>query len=293
MAVSLVKQYTQLINQYLTGLLHSDSRLHDKLYESMNYSLLAGGKRIRPLLFLLTLHLLGLEPENYLDAAAAIECVHTYSLIHDDLPAMDNDDLRRGMPTNHKVFGAGMATLAGDGLLTYAFELLAGLKDTSPEVRVELVSLMASAAGPAGMIGGQAQDISSTEDSRQTLEELRFMDFCKTGRLLCLPIDMACAIGKAPVDVRKRLHAFAVHLGLLFQITDDLLDAEGETEELGKMAGQDTALHKSTFVTELGLSEAHRMAEEEERLALEALAAFGDRASVLTGLAEKILTRKK
>ncbi len=275
MIQSIMAEKKALIDRYLETILSPDCGEHKILYEAMNYSLLAGGKRIRPSLFLLLLEEGGLDPEMYMDAACALECIHTYSLIHDDLPAMDNDEFRRGRLTNHKVYGAGMATLAGDGLLTFAFQLLSRQKGISPDVCCELVRILAEAAGPAGMVGGQAQDISS-EHRRLSLEELRVMDACKTGCLLCAPVDMAAAVLSLPGEERDILAQWGRHIGLLFQITDDMLDVSGTLEQMGKKSGQDEVMDKPTYVTVLGYGEAARKAQDEAQQA----AALADRLPV-------------
>ena len=264
---NVLKEKQKIINEHLSALLVSDSPSHHTLYQAMNYSLLAGGKRIRPTLFLLVLDMLGVNSSRYLDIACAIEWIHTYSLIHDDLPCMDNDDYRRGRLTNHKVFGPAMATLAGDGLLTYAFEFLTCGSQVSPVKQSRLVYILAKAAGPSGMVGGQAQDIES-ENRKQTVKELKVMDSCKTGCMLTSPVDMASVLADCEKTEYDALHSFSVHLGLLFQITDDLLDATSSLETMGKKAGQDEKLDKSTYVSELGIDGARQMAEEEASAAL-------------------------
>ena len=263
-----------------------------RLRESMNYSLLAGGKRLRPVLCLSCASLFGVEVQKAMPFAAGIELIHTYSLIHDDLPAMDNDDYRRGRPTNHKVFGAGMATMAGDGLLTFAFELLAGEQQIAPALRCELISILAKAAGPEGMVGGQAHDIES-EGRTLTLPELQLMDHCKTGCLLTAPVDMALAMTESSEEEKNLLHAFAVHVGLLFQMTDDLLDVNGHLDEMGKMPHQDAADHKSTYVSLLGKERTKALAEEEARHAKEILGRVDRDTSLLTELVDMLLVRTK
>ena len=280
------------INQRLAEILVSDCSAHQKLYDAMNYSLNAGGKRIRPFLFLEVLDILGVESDQYLDVACAIECVHTYSLIHDDLPAMDNDDYRRGKPTNHKIYGAGMATMAGDGLLTYAFELLMAQKQIEPSLRCELAMLLAKAAGPSGMVGGQAHDIDA-EGKSLTLPELQLMDHSKTGCLLCLPVDMAVCLAGISREEGKVWHTFANHLGLLFQITDDLLDVNGHLDEMGKMPNQDQLDNKSTYVTILGKEKAFALAKEEAKAAKEVLQQVGKHTTTLEELVDMLLVRTK
>ena len=287
-----LKTKQKLINDRLAVLLKADRVEHKTLYDAMNYSLLAGGKRIRPFLFLTVLDVLGVDSSRYMDAACALECVHTYSLIHDDLPAMDNDDYRRGRLTNHKVFGAGMATQAGAGLLTFAFQLLAEEKEVPSHVRIKLIDILARAAGPMGMVGGQAHDMEA-EGKHLTLDELKTLDACKTGCLLTAPVSMACAIAGTAMKERLLLENFAIHLGLLFQITDDLLDETGNLEDMGKMPGQDEKDHKSTFTTILGLEKAKAFAEEEAALAKEALAKLPFDSTILYELIELMVHRKK
>lgn len=292
MIQQILHEKKQRIEERLRGLLVTEEAAHQKLYEAMNYSLLAGGKRIRPSLFLMVLDVFGIESDRFMDAACAIECVHTYSLIHDDLPQMDNDDYRRGQLTNHRVFGAGMATMAGDGLLTFAFELLAGMEGADPLMRNRLILLLARAAGPDGMVGGQAQDIEA-ENQHLTVEALRTMDRCKTGCLLCAPIDMAAVLaGASPADA-ERLHRYGMHLGQLFQITDDLLDVSGTMEEMGKQPGQDAVMNKMTYLSLLGVNGAKDMAAQEARAATEALSGLDIDTAPLGELAMYLLHRVK
>lgn len=291
MIEEILREKKALTEARLGELLKTDMPAHETLFASMNYSLLAGGKRIRPALFLMTLDLLGEDSAKYIDAACALECVHTYSLIHDDLPQMDNDDYRRGRLTNHKVFGAGMATMAGDGLLTAAFSILAQM-DLSAEIRCRLIEILADAAGPSGMVGGQAQDIEA-EGKTLTEGELRTLDACKTGCLLAAPVEMASVIAEIENDKAAALYSYALHLGLLFQIVDDILDVTGDLQEMGKKPGQDAADHKSTWATLLGLTEARRAAADEAAGAKEALSSFGEEAAPLRELADYLLSRTK
>ena len=266
MIEDLIQQKQNLINKYLKTLLKPDYREHQILFDSMNYSLMAGGKRIRPFLFLFLLDILGNDSKKYLDIAAAIECIHTYSLIHDDLPAMDNDDYRRGKPTNHKKFGSGIATMAGDGLLTVAFTLIVDNRTLTAEEKIKLIHILSVAAGPFGMVAGQAHD-KSVEGQEIDLKELQLIDYCKTGCLLCAPIDMAMAISKVSEEEKDALHEFGKHLGLLFQITDDLLDVAGDLSVMGKMPGQDVTDKKITYVTMLGIYETKYFAQQEIKVA--------------------------
>ncbi|KHD85992.1 polyprenyl synthetase family protein [Heyndrickxia ginsengihumi] len=222
------------------------------LKEAMNYSLQAGGKRIRPLLLLSTIHALGEEIEKGIQAACSLEMIHTYSLIHDDLPAMDNDDLRRGKPTNHKVFGEAIAILAGDGLLTYSFQCLAKDPLLTLEQKVALLELLAQSAGPEGMVGGQVADMEG-ENKSLTLEELQYIHENKTGKLLSYSVLAGAIIGGATEEQQALFHQFSQHLGLAFQIQDDILDIEGDQEKIGKPVGSDQSNHKSTYPSLLTL----------------------------------------
>ena len=282
----------QLINKRLSSLLVPTTSKHKTLYDSMNYSLLLEGKRIRPVLFLIILEMLGVEAELYMDVACAIECIHTYSLIHDDLPCMDNDDYRRGKPTNHKIFGEAIAVLAGDGLLTYAFQLLVENQQVNASKKAQLVYLLSKAAGPSGMVGGQAQDIEA-EEKNQSLKDLQIMDTCKTGKLLTVAVDMASYLAGSDILLQQTLHEFSIHLGILFQITDDLLDINSTLVSMGKDANRDTLLNKSTYVTELGVEGAQKMANQEAELALNSLSKINADTSLLKQLVHYILNRKE
>lgn len=286
----ILREKKNLIDHSLSVLLHSDSPAHDTLFKAMNYSLLAGGKRIRPALYCMVLDSFGLDSSDYMEPACAIECLHTYSLIHDDLPAMDNDDYRRGKLTNHRVFGAGMATQAGDGLQAFAFHLLASDQKLSASLRCELLVLLSYAIGPCGMVGGQAQDI-EMEGRHVSLADLRELDRCKTGALICASVDMAAATADAEPSVRHALHTYGQHLGLLFQITDDLLDVNGHLDEMGKNPHQDEIDHKATYVTILGAEEARRLAEKEAALARESISSLEEPFEPLQELVNYILNR--
>ncbi|MBP3952300.1 polyprenyl synthetase family protein [Bacillus suaedae] len=234
-----------------------------ELKQSMLYSLNAGGKRIRPALLNATLHSFGKPVEIGLDVACAIEMIHTYSLIHDDLPSMDDDDLRRGKPTNHKVYGEAIAILAGDALLTYSFEIISKLSEPTltAEQKLQLISEIAKAAGPEGMVGGQVADIAG-EKRTLTLDELMYVHDHKTGDLLtCSIISGAILAGASEKDVIY-LRKFSKELGLLFQIKDDILDVEGDAETIGKPVGSDTDNNKSTYPNLLGLDGAKRKLTE-------------------------------
>ncbi len=233
------------------------------LRDAMAYSLEAGGKRLRPLLLFATLHAFGKEREFGIGAACALEMIHTYSLIHDDLPCMDDDDLRRGKPTNHKVFGEAMAVLAGDGLLTYAFQVVSAYnhEGISSEIKLRLALELAKAAGPEGMVAGQVADMEA-EGKHLTLNELEYIHKHKTGRLLEFAVLAGAIIAGATKEEEEKLLVFAKYVGLAFQIRDDILDVEGTEEEIGKPIGSDASNEKSTYTTLFAIDEAKSILEE-------------------------------
>jgi geranylgeranyl diphosphate synthase, type II len=223
-----------------------------ELKESMLYSLQAGGKRVRPMLLYAVLDSYKQNKENGDSAASAIEMIHTYSLIHDDLPAMDNDDLRRGKPTNHKVFGDATAILAGDALLTHSFELIASDTNLNDKVKVDIIRLLSKAAGASGMVGGQMADMLG-EGKNLSAEDLEEIHRHKTGDLLAVALQMGAVIAGAEAEEQECLHRFGKHIGLSFQIKDDLLDVEGDEKIIGKPVGSDEGNDKNTYVRLLGL----------------------------------------
>lgn len=230
------------LTKQLSKILSTES----SLYQSMNYSVAAGGKRIRPLLLLATIQSLGGNVASGFPVAVALEYIHTYSLIHDDLPAMDDDALRRGKPTNHMVYGEAMAILAGDGLLTYAFEMIGESPDLTEGQRVKLMTGLAKAAGPTGMVLGQVEDMEG-EKTQLPLEALQKVHQKKTGELLKFAAYAGGVVAQVDATTEKILTAFASHLGLAFQIRDDILDVVGTTAELGKETGMDSIHQKSTY----------------------------------------------
>ncbi len=262
-----------------------------KLHEAMRYSVFAGGKRIRPVLCLAVAEGLGGHREAFLRAASAIELLHTYSLIHDDLPALDNDSLRRGKPTSHKVFGEGMAILAGDALLTLAFEWMgtAG-RSFDPSRGLEAVELFARVSGPAGMVGGQVLDVES-EHLQVTPERLRTIHRLKTGALIRGSVEIGAILGGASPDERERFRTFGEEIGVLFQIVDDILDVEGDVSVLGKTPGSDVRKGKATFPSILGIQVAKDLADKAERQAIDALGNLGKTIPVLVELARFIRRR--
>jgi geranylgeranyl diphosphate synthase, type II len=260
--------------------------------ESMIYSLEAGGKRIRPLLLFATLDAFGLDPKKGLLAASAIEMIHTYSLIHDDLPSMDNDDLRRGKPTNHKVFGEAIATLAGDALLTYSFEVIGYIPPdiASNETKIKLVIELAKAAGTEGMVGGQVADMEG-EGKSLTLEELEYIHIHKTGKLLGFSVLAGAIIAGANQNQLENFSAFAHHLGLAFQIQDDILDLIGNQQVIGKTVGSDTTNLKSTYPKLLSLEGAHTALQKQINMAKEFLSKTGMKTDLLIEIIELVATR--
>ncbi len=260
------------------------------LKESMLYSLKAGGKRIRPLFVLAVLELYNKNLKDGLTVGSVVEVIHTYSLIHDDLPSMDNDDFRRGKPTNHKVYGEALATLAGDALNTLAFGILARM-DVSAEKRIELVNLLSKAAGAEGMVGGQVLDMEG-EKRQLNLAELEHVHVNKTGALLRFSIEAGAVLADVTQKNRETLKEYAHHIGLAFQIQDDILDIEGTTEELGKTAGKDVASDKSTYPALLSLDGAKEKLTEHYQHAINALDKLEVDSSLLREFAAYIVHRK-
>jgi geranylgeranyl diphosphate synthase, type II len=239
------QKYKQKLEETMVGYVQTKN-MPSTIKEAMVYSLEAGGKRIRPVLLLAVIEGFKKDPELGLKTAAALEMIHTYSLIHDDLPSMDDDDLRRGKPTNHKVFGEAMAILAGDGLLTHSFGLIAEDPLITSDQKVKLIGLLAQSAGPEGMVGGQVADIEG-ENKKLSVEELETIHVHKTGKLLIFSVLAGAVIAGASVEEQARLERFAHHIGLAFQIQDDILDIEGEEELIGKRTGSDESKQKSTY----------------------------------------------
>jgi farnesyl diphosphate synthase len=282
----------KLTDSIIDRLLRAPPGLEARVYEAMRYSALAPGKRLRPLLVLASARLFGVARRSALQVAAAIEMVHAYSLIHDDLPAMDNSDLRRGRPTCHKAFDDATAVLAGDGLLTLAFEVLSH-PDThgDPAVRCELVAALAAAAGAAGMVGGQMIDLIA-ETQILELGAITRLQRMKTGALIAFSCEAGAILAKAPHEVRVALRGYAHDLGLAFQIADDLLDVEGSAEETGKPVGADAAAGKATFVSILGAERARAQAELLINQAVAHLDLFEQRAELLRQVARFVIDRR-
>ena len=282
----------RLIDSLLDGLLKSPLGLESRVYDAMRYSALAPGKRLRPLLVLASARLFGVARRSALQVAAAIEMVHAYSLIHDDLPAMDNSDLRRGRPTCHKAFDEATAVLAGDGLLTMAFEALSHPDaHGSPVVRCELVAALAAAAGGAGMVGGQMIDLIA-EKTPLDIGAITRLQRMKTGALIAFSCESGAILAQAPHELRLALRGYAHDLGLAFQIADDLLDVEGSASETGKPVGADAAAGKATFVSILGVERARAQAELLVGQAVAHLDLFEQRAELLRQVARFVIDRR-
>jgi farnesyl diphosphate synthase len=281
-----------LTDSLLDRLLVAPRDLEARVYEAMRYAALSPGKRLRPFLVLAGARLFAVDRRCALQVAAAIEMVHAYSLVHDDLPAMDDSDLRRGRPTCHKEFDEATAILAGDGLLTRAFEVLAH-PDThaDPAVRCELVAALAAAAGAAGMVGGQMIDLIA-EHRQLDIGAITRLQRMKTGALIAFACEAGAVLAKAPLEARTALRGYAHDLGLAFQIADDLLDVEGSAAETGKPVGADAAAGKATFVSILGVDQARRQAERLIGQAVTHLDLFGARAELLGEAARFVISRR-
>lgn len=263
-----------------------------KVMEAMRYSALSGGKRLRPFLTVECASLFGVSPDAAMHTAAAIECVHTYSLIHDDLPSMDNDDMRRGKPSCHKQFGEAAAILAGDGLLTFAMQLLADpMVHADPSVRCQLITALTKASGVHGMVGGQMMDLDA-EAQDLDVDEIIRLQRLKTGEMFAVSCEAGGILGKAPDQQLRKLSRYAHDMGLAFQITDDLLDVEGTREETGKEVGKDHAAGKATLVSILGVERAREQAETLATQAITHLNGFGSKADRLRSLAEYVVSRR-
>ncbi len=283
------------IERYLMGLRFSGEPTTGGLAEAMRYSLLGGGKRVRPVLALATARAIGMDPASVLPLAAAIELIHTYSLIHDDLPAMDDDDLRRGRPTCHRAFGEHVAILAGDGLYAEAFRLVLSRQAGEPARILAAVGELAAATGVEGMVGGQYLDVSDATPAGG--EGLRRLHELKTGRLIGAAVECVLLLGAMPRSATIAFCGFAAELGVLFQIVDDILDVTGTDADLGKPRGSDERHGKRTYVSEFGLDQARVLAGQSHRKARAALAGAADtagpqsRATELEQITDFIYTR--
>ena len=286
--------WISIVNTAIDRLLYFDECPQKTVFEAMKYSLSAGGKRLRPILALAVCELLEGNENEIIPFACAIEMIHTYSLIHDDLPAMDNDDYRRGRLTNHKVFGEAIAILAGDGLLNTAFEIM--LDETLKSGinllnKLKAINLIAASAGVKGMIGGQTIDMES-EGKKIDSKLLKTMHRCKTGALIKAPIISSAYICKAENGILSVLEEYSKHIGLAFQIKDDILDVEGDSKVMGKNAGSDMENTKTTFITLYGIDKSKRMLADLINKAVECMGIFGDNGLFLKELALYISNRK-
>jgi len=291
---SYLRERAALVDQALDRWLPGAEILPARLHEAMRYSVFAGGKRLRPILIFAACEAVGGQPDRVLHAACAMEMIHTYSLIHDDLPAMDDDDFRRGRPTNHKVFGEANAILAGDALLTEAFRLLAdpeANRGIEPGVTLKVIEIIARCAGSQGMVGGQVVDMES-EGRPIDFATLQYIHTRKTGALFLASIQAGALLGGGNETQLAALTRYGETAGLAFQIADDILDIVGNQAELGKDVGSDQARGKATYPALLGMSEARRRAEELRDLALAALEPLGPAAEPLRAIASYIVDRK-
>lgn len=280
------EQLTDKMNDLLP---EPDERKESRLFEAMRYSTLQGGKRLRPLLTVLSANLFGVSRFSSLQTAAAIEFVHAYSLIHDDLPAMDNDDMRRGQPSCHKKFDEATAILAGDALLTLAFEVLSDSSThASAPIRCDLIKTLAAASGCRGMVGGQILDLLSEKEAFAVNDIIRLQRM-KTGALFAISCEAGAILGNAAPNLRNALRGYAYDLGLAFQITDDLMDVEGPSKESGKIVHEE----KATLVHAMGYEKAHEQAKVLAQQAVSHLAPFQERADLLCDLANYVIDRER
>jgi geranylgeranyl diphosphate synthase type II len=281
-----------LVDQALKAVFREPQGPAADVVRAMTYSLFAGGKRLRPILCIGGAEAVGKEGRTVLPFACSLELIHTYSLIHDDLPAMDNDDLRRGKPTNHKVFGEAVALLAGDGLLTEAFRLMAGMSEVNPHSLLKVIQLVGSAAGYQGMVGGQVVDIQS-EGKPVDASLVNFIHFHKTGALIQASVTSGAILGEGTKDQVKGISSYGERIGLAFQIADDILDVEGDSETMGKGVGGDARKKKITFPAVVGLQKAKEIQSRLVAEAVDALRAFDEKADPLRDIAVYIIERKK
>lgn len=286
-----LRKRTELVDKALDRYVPELDNPQGEIYKAMRYSLFAGGKRLRPILMLETAKMCGGSWEDVEPFACAMEMIHTYSLIHDDLPAMDNDDLRRGMPTSHIKFGEDMAILAGDALLNKAFEIVSSHNYDNPCKAMRAISVLSASSGTEGMIGGQVVDLKS-EGVKIPLERLRYIHLLKTGALIRSSCIIGAVMAGAGDEDIAAIDDFAVNLGIAFQIQDDILDVIGSEEDLGKPIGSDDECGKNTYVTVCGLEKSLESVKEFSEKAKQALAPFGNRAGFLIRLTEYLTDRR-
>ena len=298
-----LKEYAQIINARLEELMPEAA---EGAYENggrpwivnnaMRYSVMAGGKRLRPAMLMAAVEMLGGDMEIALDYGCAVEMIHTYSLIHDDLPGMDNDTLRRGRPTNHVVFGEGQAILAGDGLLNNAFEVMLNAALRADSNHWQLIAAareIAEGAGARGMVGGQCMDLYCEREHVSGIEQLNYIHINKTARMFMHPLRAAALISGANGAAIEALTRYGEAFGIMFQAADDLLDVEGDAAELGKSIGKDAEAGKLTCISEYGVEGTRALVEQKRREALEALEMFGEKAAFFAELVNSMLGRKK
>ncbi|MCW8929274.1 MAG: (2E,6E)-farnesyl diphosphate synthase [Gammaproteobacteria bacterium] len=287
----LTRQYQKRVDHALEELIKNTSNIATKLHQAMHYSVFNGGKRVRPLLVYLTGQALNIPTEHQDTSACAVELIHCYSLVHDDMPAMDDDNLRRGKPTCHKQFSEATALLTGDALQTLAFEALSNNKYLDAKLILPMIKTLAHASGAAGMAGGQAIDLEATGKSL-SLEQLKVMHEHKTGALIRASVQLGALCSKNTKDSElDALENYAKNIGLSFQIKDDILDIESDTQTLGKQQGADISLNKATYPALLGLDGAKNMANQCHQNALDSLSQFNHNADPLRWLSEYIITR--
>src|SRR6185369_605716 len=290
-----LKEQCARVDAALDTFLPKETELPHSVHKAMRYSVFAGGKRVRPILMLAACQAVGGDTERAIPAACAMEMIHTYSLIHDDLPAMDDDDFRRGNPTNHKVFGEAIAILAGDALLTEAFILLGSpeyAEKTGAERLLPVIREIAWCAGSHGMVGGQVVDMESEGKRDVDLATVQYIHTHKTGALIKASVKSGALLGGADERQLSSITRFGEVIGLAFQIADDILDIEGSTEELGKDAGSDQARGKATYPAVIGIEESRRRAAELLDMAIESLDSIGEKANPLREIAKFIISRK-
>ncbi len=291
MKSDIISRYKPSVDRGLQLALGYDEKLYSSVIDAMNYSVSIGGKRIRPCLLMEFSNICGGDSEAALGMSCALEMIHTYSLIHDDLPCMDNDDMRRGMPSCHVKFGESTALLAGDALLTHAFFTASNVQNALPQNVNRCISLLSEYAGVNGMVGGQVIDLES-EEKQVSYEVLETLCELKTARLLQAACSVGCIISDADDDLIIAANEYGKYLGLAFQIVDDILDVVGDKDKLGKPVGSDSVNNKSTFVSLLGLEKAKLIAKEYTQKAINALSPFGEKALQLKLLAEDLCYRE-
>ena len=287
---TILKEKITKINSSLTRYMSYEENPQSIIYDAMKYSLFAGGKRLRPVIMLLVSDMLSGDENEVMPFACAMEMIHTYSLIHDDLPSMDNDDLRRGKPTNHKVYGEAMAILAGDSLLNRAFEITSNHKYKNPERALSAIASLSNSSGTEGMIGGQTVDIQS-EGKKISEDELIYLHTLKTGAIIRSSGVIGAIMAGASKDEIKAIDDFCKNLGIAFQIQDDLLDVTGNEAELGKPIGSDTDSEKTTFVSLFGIEGTKKAVCDYTNKAISSLEIFGEKANILIELANYLINR--